>query len=84
MSFTEDGVIIEGLDGDLGGALWRWQIAEQNQDSCTVAYHGWVNLLKAGNILAKSIKVEPYMEHGMVAGSNMVMMHAMEKVVAGK
>jgi hypothetical protein len=81
LSFTGDGVIIEGLEGDLGGALWRWQIAEQGENSCTVAYHGWVNMLKAGNILAKTIKVEPYMEHGMVAGSNMVMMRAMERVV---
>ncbi|MCP4196365.1 MAG: hypothetical protein GY762_04370 [Proteobacteria bacterium] len=84
LSFTGDGVIIEGLEGDLGGALWRWQIAEQDENSCTVAYHGWVDMLKAGNILAKSVKVEPYMEHGMMAGSNMVMMRAMERVVEAK
>ncbi len=84
LSFTRDGVIIEALDGSLGGALWRWQIADQGQASCTVAYHGWVNLLKAGNMLSKSVKVEPYMEHGLVAGSNMVMLRAMERVVEAK
>jgi hypothetical protein len=84
LSFTRDGVIIEGLDGALGGALWRWQIAEESKNSCTVAYHGWVDLLKAGSILEKSVKVEPYMEHGLVAGSNMVMLRAMERVVEAK
>jgi hypothetical protein len=84
LSFTRDGVIIEGLDGALEGALWRWQVAEQTPNSCTVAYHGWVNMLKAGSILAKSVKVEPYMEHGLVVGSNMVMLRAMEKVVEAK
>ena len=84
LSFTRDGVIIEGLEGDLGGALWRWQIAEQNQSSCTVAYHGWVDLKKTGSMLTKSVKVEPYMEHGLVAGSNMVMLRAMERVVEAK
>ena len=64
--------------------MWRWQIAEKGEGSCTVAYHGWVDLLKAGNILEKSVKVEPYMEHGLMVGSNMVMMRAMERVAEAK
>ncbi len=59
-------------------------MAKQGKKSCIVAYHGWIDLRKAGNILEKSVKVEPYLEHGLIAGSNMVMMTAMRKVVENK
>ncbi len=81
LTFAPDGVLIQGLDGDFGGALWRWQIKETGQSECIVAYHGWVNLNKSAYILKKSVKAEPYLEHGFLAGSNMVMLAALKRIV---
>jgi hypothetical protein len=84
LTFAPDGVIVEGLDGNLGGALWRWQIAENGPNNCIVAYHGWANMDAAAYILEKSVKREPYLEHAFMAGSNMVMLRALKRVVEAK
>ncbi len=83
LTYAPDGVIIEGLDGNFPGALWRWQVADRGPNKCIVAYHGWANIAKTGYILEKSMKREPYLEHGFLAGSNMVMLRAIRRVVEG-
>jgi hypothetical protein len=84
LSFAPDGVIIEGLDGTLEGSQWRWQIVNQGPSDCVIAYHGWVDMVKAGSILEQSVKVEPFLEHGLVAGANLVMLRAVRRVVEKK
>ncbi|MDJ0764669.1 MAG: hypothetical protein QNJ97_16945 [Myxococcota bacterium] len=81
LTFAPDGVLVNGLSGDLGDALWRWQVIDDGPENCIVAYHGWANMKKAGYILEKSVKREPYLEHGLMAGSNMVMLRALKRVV---
>ncbi len=81
LSFAEDGVVIEGLNGDLSGALWRWQINDNGPDECIVAYHSWADMNTTPFILKKSVKAEPYLEHGFMVGSNMVMLRAIKRIV---
>ncbi len=84
LSFTPDGVLIEGLDGNLPGALWRWQVVDNGPNESIVAYHSWADINKTHYILKKSIKAEPYLEHGFMAGSNMVMLRALKRVAEMK
>ncbi|MBW2277868.1 MAG: hypothetical protein JRF63_10270 [Deltaproteobacteria bacterium] len=49
-----------------------------------VAYHGYADIQKAGYILKKTYKREPYLEHGIIAGSNMVMIRAVRKRLSKK
>jgi ribosome-associated toxin RatA of RatAB toxin-antitoxin module len=84
ITYNTDGVTIKGLDGSLAGAEWRWQVKDSGPNSCVVAYHGWADITKTGFILEKSMKREPYLEHGFVAGSNMVMLRAVRRVVEKK
>ena len=84
LTYAPDGVLVEGLTGDLQGALWRWQILDDGSGGSIVAYHGWANMKKAGYILDKSCKREPYLEHGFMAGSNMVMLRALKRVAEFK
>jgi len=81
MATVDQGVTIEGLDGDLAGSTWRWQIIPTDQDNTIVAYHGFADVKKAAVILAKTVQREPYLEHGLMAGSNMVMLRAMKRAV---
>ncbi|MCP4601546.1 MAG: hypothetical protein GY847_13710 [Proteobacteria bacterium] len=81
LTFTPDGVLIEGLNGDLAGAQWRWQITDNGPNECIVAYHSWADMSITPYILKQSVKAEPYLEHGFMAGSNMVMLRALKKVV---
>ena len=84
LTFAPDGVLVAGLDGDLPGALWRWQLREKGPNETIVAYHGWADMGRTPYILAKSCKAEPYLEHGFMAGSNMVMLRAVKRVVEQK
>lgn len=81
MSSVDSGVLLEGLEGDLAGAKWRWQIVPTATDRTVVAYHGFANVKKAAYILDKTVVREPYLEHGLMAGSNMVMLRAMKRAV---
>lgn len=81
LSSAGDGVILEGLEGDLAGAKWRWQIIPTAPDNTVVAYHGFAKVGKAAVILDKTVRREPYLEHGLMAGSNMVMLRAMRRAV---
>ena len=49
-----------------------------------MAYHGWANMSRTPYILKQSCKAEPYLEHGFLAGSNMVMLRAIKRVVEKK
>lgn len=82
--FVPDGVTIDGLDGDLAGAKWRWQVASSTEKNCIVAYHGWADIPHSAFILEQSMKREPYLEHGFLAGSNLVMLRAIRRAVEGK
>jgi len=81
MSSVDQGVTIEGLEGDLAGAVWRWQIVPTTPDNTVVAYHGFADVKRAAMILEATVKREPYLEHGLMAGSNMVMLRAMKRAV---
>jgi carbon monoxide dehydrogenase subunit G len=81
MATVDQGVVIEGLDGDLAGATWRWQVVPVSANSTVVAYHGFADVKKAAYILEKTVQREPYLEHGLMAGSNMVMLRAMKRAV---
>jgi hypothetical protein len=81
MATVDQGVVIEGLEGDLAGCTWRWQIFPTGPDSTIVAYHGFADVRKAAFILDKTVQREPYLEHGLMAGSNMVMLRAMKRAV---
>lgn len=84
LTFAPDGVSWEAIDGDLKGALWRWQVIPESQDSCIVAYHSWADILKSTYILEKSMRREPYLEHGFMVGSNMVMLGSVKRAVENK
>ncbi|MCK9460139.1 MAG: hypothetical protein M0R80_10915 [Proteobacteria bacterium] len=81
MTTADQGVTIEGLDGDLAGSTWRWQIVPTGPETTTVAYHGFADVKKAAVILEKTVQREPYLEHGLMAGSNMVMLRAMKRAM---
>jgi hypothetical protein len=84
LTFQADGVNWEGIEGDLKGALWRWQVIPETEKSCVVAYHSWADILKSTYILEKSMRREPYLEHGFMVGSNMVMLRAVKRTVESK
>jgi hypothetical protein len=81
LEFKEDGVTVSASGGELDGASWRWQLRDMGSDTTMVAYHGWADMDKTGAVLGKSCKREPYLEHGFMAGSNMVMVNAIRRVV---
>ncbi len=84
LTFAPDGVSWEAIEGDLKGALWRWQVIPESPNSCVVAYHSWADILKSTYILEKSMRREPYLEHGFLVGSNMVMLGAVKRTVERK
>ena len=84
LSFLADGLTWDGLEGDLAGAKWRWQVVPDGEDACIVAYHGWADILKSTYILEKSMRREPYLEHGFLVGSNMVMLRSVKRAVEKK
>jgi hypothetical protein len=84
MTAVKDGVLVEAYEGDLGGAAWRWQIVPTAANRSVVVYHGYADIQKAGYILKKTYRREPYLEHGIIAGSNMVMVRAVRKRLTGK
>ena len=79
MTRTDDGVLVEASGGELNGAKWRWQIVPTAPGRTVVAYHGFANLRKSTSILEQTLRREPYLEHGLVAGSNMVMLRAIRR-----
>ncbi|HUT77771.1 MAG TPA: SRPBCC family protein [Polyangia bacterium] len=81
MSKTENGVLVEASGGELDGAKWRWQIVPTAPNRTVVAYHGFANLRRSTSILEQTLRREPYLEHGLVAGSNMVMLGAIRRGV---
>jgi ribosome-associated toxin RatA of RatAB toxin-antitoxin module len=81
MTRTPDGVAIEGLDGNFAGARWRWQLAGADGGRTIVAYHGFVNIDATTYILKMSLRREPYLEHGIMTGSDMVMLRAIRRAV---
>lgn len=81
MTFTPSGVRVQALSGELKDAEWSWQLAGDGPESTILAYHGWADLGSAADILKISIKREPYLEHGFMAGSNMVMLSAVRRAV---
>jgi hypothetical protein len=83
-TFVSDGLTWDGLEGDLAGAKWRWQATPDGKDGAVVAYYGWVDILKSNYILKKSMRREPYLEHGFLVGSNMVMLRAVKRAVEKK
>jgi ribosome-associated toxin RatA of RatAB toxin-antitoxin module len=81
LSRTTDGVLVEASGGELDGAKWRWQIVPTAPNRTVVAYHGFANLRRSTSILEQTLRREPYLEHGLVAGSNMVMLRAIRRGV---
>lgn len=79
MTKTDDGVLVEASGGELDGAKWRWQIVPTAPGRTVVAYHGFADLRKSTSILEQTLRREPYLEHGLVAGSNMVMIRAIRR-----
>jgi hypothetical protein len=79
MTEVEGGVLVEAVEGDLAGGAWRWQIVPTAENRTVVVYHGYADIQQAGYILKKTYKREPYLEHGIIAGSNMVMIRAVRK-----
>ena len=79
MMAVDDGVLVEAVDGDLAGGSWRWQMVPTSKTRTVVAYHGFTDIRKAGYILEKTFNREPYLEHGFIAGSNMVMLRAIRE-----
>ena len=77
-------VLVEAYEGDLAGASWRWQIVPVDAQHSVVAYHGYADISKAGYIMEKTYNREPYLEHGIVAGSNMVMLRAVRNKLKQK
>ena len=84
MTTQEKGVMIEAMDGELKGSFWRWQIEPISKNKTIVAYHGFTDVGNTTYILKKTVKREPYLEHGIVAGSNIIMLRAMKKIVESK
>ena len=81
LTISPKGVDVQGLSGDLAGSKWRWQFIPNGKDKTIVAYHGYADIKKAGYILESTVKREPYLEHGFMIGSNMVMLGAIRRSV---
>lgn len=79
MTKVDKGVMIEGYAGDLKGSYWRWQLVPTGKDSTVVAYHSFADVRRAAVLLDKTVKREPYLEHGLLVGSNMVMLGAVRR-----
>lgn len=84
MTPAESGVLVEGVEGDLKGAKWLWQIIPVEENRTVVAYHGYANVGRTAYIMKKTVNREPYLEHGVMAGSNMVMIRAIKRAVEKK
>jgi hypothetical protein len=84
MTRTLDGVAVEGLDGDFAGAKWRWQLADAGGGRTIVAYHGFVRIDATASILKMSLRREPYLEHGIMTGANIVMLRAIRRAVEAR
>jgi ribosome-associated toxin RatA of RatAB toxin-antitoxin module len=84
MTPTDSGVLVEGIEGDLEGARWLWQIVPVEDNKTVVAYHGFAHVGKTAGIMHKTINREPYLEHGVMAGSNMVMVRAIRGALEGR
>lgn len=78
----ENDVVLSGIDGDLMGARWRWQVQALSPQRTLVAYHGYADVGATTGIMRTTVRREPYLEHGVMAGSNLIMMNAMKKVVS--
>ncbi|MBN2528142.1 MAG: hypothetical protein JXR76_17250 [Deltaproteobacteria bacterium] len=81
---VKDGVMLQAVSGDLAGAAWRWQTVPLSSSRTMVAYHAFADVGKTSAILETTVKREPYLEHGLVLGSNIVMMKAMKKIAQEK
>jgi len=76
-----EGIMLRAVDGDMKGAAWRWQVVPESSATSIVAYHAFADPARTGAILEATVIREPYLEHGLVMGSNIVMMKAMRRVV---
>lgn len=81
---SPDGVMLSAKSGDLKGAIWRWQVEPLTENRSIVAYHAFADIGTTSAILKSTVKREPYLEHGLVLGSNIVMMKAMKKIAQQK
>ncbi|MBN2803922.1 MAG: hypothetical protein JXR91_12590 [Deltaproteobacteria bacterium] len=81
---VENLVLLESVDGDLEGSKWLWQIEKESEKSSIVVYHAFADVAKMSAILDSTVKREPYLEHGLVMGSNIVMVKAMKKIAESK
>ena len=79
---TRDAIDLKAVSGDLEGAVWRWQTKPLSSHRTIVIYHAFADVGKMSAILESTVKREPYLEHGFVLGSNIVMMKAMKKIAA--
>ncbi|MBN2342110.1 MAG: hypothetical protein JXX29_11095 [Deltaproteobacteria bacterium] len=73
-------VMLSAISGDLSGAVWRWQVEALGENRSVVAYHAFADVAEMSPILKSTVKREPYLEHGLVLGSNIVMMKAMKQI----
>lgn len=84
LSRETNGVALRAISGDLAGAVWRWQTRPLSDNRTVVMYHAFADVGQASSILETTVRREPYLEHGLVLGSNIVMMKAMKKIAEGK
>ena len=49
-----------------------------------MAYHAYANPANTSAILKATVVREPYLEHGLVMGSNIVMLKAMRQIAENK
>lgn len=84
MTRIDDGLTVDALDGELKGARWRWQVVPTSKTRTVVAYHGFANIRRSTYILEKTVRREPYLEHGLLVGSNMVMLRAIREGLEGR
>ncbi len=82
ISDINQGVLLESINGDFKGAKWRWQIIPETANTSIIAYHAYADVAAMSPILESTIKREPYLEHGLVMGSNIVMLKAMALISA--
>lgn len=77
----EEGLLLHSTQGDLQGAMWRWQVISVSDRRSIVAYHSFADIASTSAVLKSTVRREPYLEHGLVLGSNIVMLKALKKVL---
>jgi hypothetical protein len=79
MNFVERGADALGLEGDLKGARYRWDLSPSPSGGTVAVYRGNAHLGHSSAILRALFKHEPNFEHSANVGVGVIAMRAMAR-----